>query len=222
MNDFIKEQQHRVGTSTDRIFSRLEDVAKVANSYRAQVEKIRNEKMYSQEGREKLVNRAGEDYRANILPLCNQIQSEAETIRDALRNMSQTVDFGADLQNALNVVKLGKELPVSVRTSLLEPFRGQPWALSVLQGAYQQAEIAHEQYFSGLTFNESSVDELDTLTQQVLGSKPGDTVPCYRLAKAAGKLAQCVGADNQRQAADLQGMERSLSDAIAEACGLTR
>lgn len=221
MNEIFKDNQHKIGTAITLSFNRLEEIAAAAATFKAERDKIAGYTEYTDEARQSMTKRAAETYEAATEPKIAELMNQAKTITAAMAEMENTLDTGAELQNALNVAKLAKGLPSATRFSLFEQFRGQPQQLAVLGAAFEVAEVDPSPYSDPLDFKaEKTARELENAIYTVAAAPVGSATEAWRLSRKLEELSQRIGADNTRHAVDLDGLDGGLDEAIRNAMGL--
>lgn len=221
MNEIFKDDQHKIGTAITLSYNRLEEIAAAATTFKAERGKISGYTEYTDKARQDMTNRAAAVYSATTEPKIAELLREAKTITEAMAEMENTLDTGIELQNALNVAKLAKSLPSTARFALFEQFRGQPQQLTILGAAFEAVEVDPLPYSEPLDFTaEKTARELEDAIYMVAAAPTGSTVEAWRLSRKLEELAQRVGADNARHAADLDGLDGGLDEAIRNAMGL--
>ena len=215
MNETIKDQQHRIGTAVNSSFYALERIAGHAAAYKAEKAKIDGYTDYTEAARQSMTDRAAATYGNAVAPEIVKLTEQAGIIRDALAVMESTLDTGAELQNALNVAKLGKALPSAVRFNLFEQFRGQPQQIAVLSAAFEAVDIDPSPYMVPISFTADQIGKkLDSAIDAVSAAKAGETFQAWQLSRNLEKMGDRVGADTPRRASELDGLSGGLDEAI--------
>lgn len=140
------------------------------------------------------------------------VKAMAESMISALQTVRENNDYTGEalslddpkLTNALNITSmLGKKMPAATQANILAQFRGNPAALSVLEGAYRQnglyfADMAHEMQ---RPINTQAMDEMErclagyVYNQKAHGVFDVDFAPATWTMGDFAKQAQRLGYD---------------------------
>lgn len=150
------------------------------------------------------------------------IRESLEDMRMAAGDMSQLLDIGEEFQHTLSIVAtLKKALPVEQRVTLLEPFRGQMQALSMLRAAYEAADIDPEHYFDGMIFDTAArLDSLDELAHRIAAQPGRNPVTVIEFAADLEEFAASMGVELTSHFHDSVDTSDALTAAIRSAAGV--
>lgn len=222
MNQVVINNREKIGTACHNCFRALDSYHKAVEAFGAEKQRIASTP-YIQAEKERQVNQAADKLRNAVQGHCEQIQRELETIRTAAEEMQNLMDIGADLQNALSVVKsLGKALPSESRFKLVEQFKGQYQALAILKAAYEAVEITTEPYFKGLIFDTSrAVKDLEDKAA-CLADKPGENMMiAFSFGNDLEKFAQTLGVELPARYRDTVDTSAAMSRQLRAVMGLS-
>lgn len=221
MNEIVKENRHRIDTACQLCFLALNRHQRAVDEFHQ--ERLRIEQLpYVQDEKERQTNKAAEVLASKAEKEYSEIHTALETIQDAAGSMAQLLDIGEEFQNTLSTVKaLGKALPVEQRGALIEPFRGQMQALSILRAAYESTGIDPEHYFYGMIFDTAArVEELDTLARQATIQPQGNLLAAVNFGSALEKFVEALGVVLSEKFRDIVDTSATLTDALRKATGL--
>lgn len=222
MNQVVINNRQKISAACHNCFLALDKYHKAVESFAEEKRRITS-MPYIQAEKERLVNQAADTLRNAVQGHCGQIQRELETIRTAAEEMQNLMDIGGDLQNALSVVKsLGKALPPEVRIKLVEQFKGQYQALTMLKAAYEAVEIPAEPYFKGLILNASNaVKDLEDKAA-CLADKPGENMLiAFSFGNDLEKFAQALGVELTTRYRDAVDTSAAMSRQLRAVMGLS-
>lgn len=221
MNSIIKDNRHKIDTACQRCFlalDRYNDAVRTFHQERRRIE----QSPYIQIEKERQVNKAAEVLAAKSAAEYDVLHENLEDMRTAAGEMSQMLDIGEDFQHTLSIVNtLKKALPVEQRITLVEPFRGQMQALSMLRAAYESADIDPEHYFEGLIFDTAArLDGLDELAHRIVIQPHGNLLAVIEFAAELEKFAASIGVELTKHFHDLVDTSDALTSAIRSAAGV--
>lgn len=222
MNQVVIDNRKKIVAAVTSCFRALDSYHKAVEAFGAEKKRIAS-MPYIQVEQERLVNQAADKLRNAVHGHCEQIQRELGTIRTAAEEMQNLMDIGEDLQNALSVVKsLGKALPPEVRIKLVEQFKGQYQALTMLKAAYEAVEIPSEPYFKGMIFDAPrTVKELEDKAA-CLADKPGEnTMVAFSFGNDLEKFAQSLGVELPTRYRDAVDTSAAMSRQLRAVMGLS-
>lgn len=194
MNQIVIDNRHKIDTACRMYFLMLDKYHKAVEAFHEEKRRIAAS-LYIQEEKERMVNRA-EDALKNTANNCyEEIKKNLDVIRAAAGEMENLMDIGPDLQNALSVVNsLGKSMPSETRIRLVEEFKGQRQALTILKTAYEAAGITAEPYFEGLISDVSKeLDELDDAAYRMVGQPGKNMFVALNFGRDLEKYAESLG-----------------------------
>lgn len=222
MNQVVINNREKIGTACHNCFRALDSYHKAVEAFGTEKQRIASTP-YIQAEKERQVNQAADKLHNTVQGYCAQIQRELDTIRTAAEEMQNLMDIGEDLQNALSVVKsLGKALPPEVRIKLVEQFKGQYQALTMLKAAYEAVEIPSEPYFKGMIFDAPrTVKELEDKAA-CLADKPGENVMvAFNFGNDLEKFAQALGVELTTGYRDAVDTSAAMSRQLRAVMGLS-
>lgn len=221
MNEIVIDSRHKIDTACSLCFFALGKYNDAVQAFHAERRRI-DPLPYVQEEKERMVNSAKKTLGQVAAAQYEEIKGALQDIRAAAGEMEKLLDIGADFQNALAVVKsLGKELPVDVRLSLVEPFKGQKQALSMLKAAYEAEGITSEYYFKGLIFDASDqVDKLDEMAYRIAAEAGDNILAAAAFARELEAFAAALGVELSRRFSDVVDTEAAMMAQLRSAAGL--
>lgn len=218
----IAESRHKIDTACTRCFLALDRCGKYTAAFQNEKRQIEHQP-YIQEEKERRVNEAAQRLTGQAEDEYRVIQECLSDVRDAAGSMARILDIGEDFQNTLAVVRtLGKAIPKDQRVALVQPFKGQMHALSLLRAAYTEAGIAPSFYFDGLIFDtDSEVDRLDGLASRITIQAYNNPAAVFEFASALEKFARGLGVELTSSFRDTVGTSADLlNTAVRAAAGL--
>ena len=222
MNQTAIENRHKIDTACQLCFYKVDEYYKAVTAFNAEKQRIAALIQYSEPEKERQVKVAMESLHDTIQGYYAEIKKNLDVIRTAATEMENLMDIGEDLQNAISVVKaLGKALPVESRLKIVEPFKGQRQALTLLKAAYAAEEITDKPYFEGLIINVAS--ELDALEDRAyhLTIQPGtNTIVAVNFGSALEKFATTMGCELTKKFRDIVDTTDVMTAQIRAAAGL--
>lgn len=221
MNQIIVDNRHKIDTACQSCFFALDKYHKAVNAFNEEKRRIAATP-YIQQEQERMVNTAVEKLKTAVQGFYEEIKRNLDTIREAAGAMENLLDIGEDLQNALSVVKaLGGSLPAETRIKLVEQFKGQRQALSLLKAAYEFEGIAAQPYFQGQILN--SAKEMDALDDQAyrLVSKPGENMMvAVNFGRDLEKFAEALGVDLSKKFEEIVDTSDAMNAQLRAVMGL--
>ena len=221
MNQTITSNRHKIDTACQLCFFALDKYHKAAEAFLEEKRRI-NASPYIQAEKERMVSRAAESLGGTVRACYEEISRNLADIRGAARAMEDLLDVGADLQNALSVVKtLGSAMPEDTRRRLVEQFRGQYQALTILRAAYEAAGISAEVYFKGVLFSSAGLlDELDGMAYRLVVQPSTDTFVAINFGSKLEKFAVSLGVELTQKYRDIVDASSAIEGQIRAAAGL--
>lgn len=221
MNQIIIENRHKIDTACQLCFYTLDKYNKAVEAFHEEKRKI-TATPYIQQEQERLVNRAAETLRNTALAHYEEIKHSLGDIRTAAVEMENLLDVGEDLQNALSVIKaLGKSLPSETRVGLVNQFKGQRQALTILKTAYESADISAEPYFEGMIFSSSAaLDQLDDMAYRIVMQPGTDLMVVVSFGTELEKFALSLGVELTKHFRDIVDTTAATNQQLRAAAGL--
>ena len=221
MNQIIIDNRHKIDTACQLCFYALD-------KYNAAVEAFQEEKRriiatpYIQQEQERMVNQAAEALGKTAQAHYEEIKQNLEAIRTAAGEMENLLDIGEDLQNALSVVKtLGKSLPSETRVGLVDQFKGQRQALTILKSAYESVDISAEPYFEGLIFSSSAaLDQLDDMAYRIVAQPGTNLLVAVSFGTELEKFAVSLGVGLSKSFSGIVDTSGALNGQLRAVMGL--
>lgn len=223
MNPLIIDNRKKIGTAVYNCFTELAKYHQAVISFNEERRRITSSP-YIEEEKTRMINKAADALKNSVRGNYEEIIRNLELIRQPAYEMESLMDIGEDLQNALAVVKaLGKAMPEESRFKLVEKFKGQKQALSLLKTAFISAEIASDPYFGALIF--VSADVLDELEQQAysITTKPAENttlVVMVRFGNKLEKFALALGVELQKKFGEMVNTSEALNGQLRAIMGL--
>ena len=170
-----------------------------------------------------MVNQASDALKNSAQGSYEEIKRNLDTIRAAAGEMESLMDIGEDLQNALSVVKaLGASLPGESRIKLVEQFKGQRQALSLLKAAYESAGITAQPYFQGLILNSAKeIDALDDKAYRMVAAPGENVMIAVNFGRDLEKFAESLGVDLTKKFGEIVDTADALNAQLRAAMGLS-
>lgn len=222
MNQTAIENRHKIATACQLCFYEIDKYYKAVTAFNAEKQRIATLLQYTEQEKERQIKVALESLQNTVQGYYAEIKKNLGEIRTAATEMENLMDIGEDLQNALSVVKaLGKALPVESRLKIVEPFKGQRQALTLLKAAYLAADIVDKPYFEGLIIDVTG--ELGLLEDKAyrLTIQPGtDTIVGVNLGSALEKFAATMGCELTKKFRDIVDSTEAINAQIRAAAGL--
>ena len=222
MNQNIVDNRHKIDTACQSCFFALDKYHKAVNAFNEEKRRIAATP-YIQQEQERMVNTAADKLKAAVQGLYEEIKRNLDTIRAAAGAMENLLDIGEDLQNALSVVKaLGAALPGETRIKLVEQFKGQRQALSLLKAAYESVGITAQPYFQGLILD--TANELDALDDEAyrMVAAPGENMMVtVSFGSNLEKLAESLGVELTKRFREIVDTADALNAQLRAAMGLS-
>ena len=222
MNPTVNENRHKIDTACQLCFYKIDEYYKAVSAFNVDKHRIAALVQYSEQEKERQLKAAMESLHNTVQGYYAEIKKNLDVIRTAATEMENLMDIGEDLQNAISVVKaLGKALPAESRLKIVEPFKGQRQALTLLKAAYAAEEITDKPYFEGLIINVA--DELDALEDKAyrLTVQPGtDTIVAVNFGSALEKFAAAMGCKLTKKFRDIVDTTEAMNAQIRAAAGL--
>lgn len=221
MNEIIATNRHKIDNACSLCFFALSKYNDAVQAFHAERRRI-DPLPYVQEEKERMANSAVETLGQVAAAQYKEIHDNLESIRAAAGEMEKLLDIGGEFQNALAVVKsLGKALPADVRLSLVEPFKGQKQALSMLKAAYEAEGITSEYYFKDLIFDASvQVDKLDEMAYRVAVEAGDNLLVAAAFARELEAFAAALGVELSRRFSDVVDTDAAVMAQLRTAAGL--
>lgn len=221
MNRIIVDNRHKIDTACQSCFLTLDKYHKAVNAFHEEKRRIAA-LPYIQAEQERMVARAADALQVSAQSHYDEIKHNLDVIRKAAGEMESLMDIGEDLQNALSVIKaLGGSLPGETRIKLVEQFKGQRQALSLLKAAYETTGITAEPYFKGLIFEASrTMDELDDQAHRLM-SKPGENMMvAVNFGSNLEKFAESLGVELAKKFREVVDTSDALNAQLRAVMGL--
>ena len=222
MNQIIIDNRHKIDTAFQSCFHTLDKYHKAVRAFNEEKRRIAATP-YIQQEQERMVNRAAETLNGTVNGYYEEISRNLKEIRSAANEMENLMDIGADLQNALSVVKaLGDDMPSETRLNLVEQFKGQRQALVILKAAFVTAGVsAAERYFDGLIFNVSSaLDDLDDRAYRIVVQPGTNMVVAVSFGRGLEKFAENMGVELTKKFGDIVDTSDAFNAQLRAAMGL--
>lgn len=221
MNQIIVDNRHKIDTACQSCFYTLDKYHKAVNAFNEEKRQIAATP-YIQQEQERMVNKAADTLKNTVQGFYEDIQRNLDVIRTTAVEMDQLLDLGEDLQNALSVVKtLGSALPGETRIKLVEQFKGQRQALSLLKAAYASVGITAEPYFKGLILNTANeLQELNDMASRMV-SVPGENMMVsVTFGRNLEKFAEAMGVDLTKKFREIVDTSDALNAQLRAVMGL--
>lgn len=222
MNQIVIDNRHKIDTACRSCFLTLDKYHKAVAAFGEEKHRIAATP-YIQQEQERMVNRAAESLNAAAQGFYEDIKHQLDVIRQAAGEMESLLDIGEDLQNALAVVKaLGKSLPGETRIRLVDQFKGQIQALTILKAAYEAEGITAEPYFKGLIVNTAqTLDDLDDKAYRMT-VKPGtNMMVAVNFGSDLEKFAESLGVELTSKFRETADVTATLNEQLRAVMGLS-
>lgn len=221
MNQIIVDNRHKIDTACQSCFFALDKYHKAVNTFNEEKRRIAATP-YIQQEQERMVNTAADNLKATAQGLYEEIKHNLDTIRAAAGEMESLMDIGEDLQNALSVVKaLGASLPGESRIKLVEQFKGQRQALSLLKAAYESVGITAQPYFQGLILNTAKeLDELDDKAYRMVAEPGENMMIAVNFGSDLEKFVESMGVDLTKKFREIVDTSDALNAQLRAVMGL--
>ena len=221
MNQIIVDNRHKIDTACQSCFYVLDKYHKAVNAFNEEKRQIAATP-YIQQEQERMVSKAADTLKNTVQGFYEDVQRNLDVIHTAAEEMDQLLDVGEDLQNALSVVKtLGKALPGETRIKLVEQFKGQRQALSLLKVAYASAGIAAEPYFQGFILNTASkLQELNNMACRLVAAPGENMMVAVNFGSNLEKLAESLGVELTKKFREVVDISDALNVQLRAAMGL--
>lgn len=221
MNQIIVDNRHKIDTACQSCFYTLDKYHKAVNAFNEEKRQIAATP-YIQQEQERMVSKAADTLKNNVQGFYEDIQRNLDVIRTAAEEMDQLLDLGEDLQNALSVVKtLGSALPGETRIKLVEQFKGQRQALSLLKAAYASVGIAAEAYFQGVIRNSASeLQELNDMASRMVSAPGENMMVAVTFGSNLEKFAETMGVDLTKKFREIVDTSDALNAQLRAVMGL--
>ena len=220
MNQIITSNRQKISTHINNCFSALGKYLKAVDAFHQERNRITG-LPFIQEEKERMVAKAAQSLAENAQTQYTAISGELKGIGAAAAEMEQLLDIGQDLQNALAVVKYGSAIPVATRLQLVDTFRGQPQALTILKAAFEAAGLDPEHYFKGLIFKaDDQVQRLDELAYQIVVQPGENALVAVNFSNELEKFAASIGAELTARFSDMTDATEVFNAAYRSAFGL--
>ncbi len=205
MNEIVSENRHKIGTACQLCFHAIGRYNRAVDAFYEKKNDINASLVYSQMEKERRINIAEGELSNTANIQYNEISRNLEDIRTAGKKLEELLDLGADLQNALSVIKtLGKATPVDIRLDLVKQFKGQKKALSVLKSAYEVAGLDANTYFEGVFFDiEHEVAQLDDIAYSIVAQNGPNASAALALGRRLEAYAESVGVELTKRFTDV-------------------
>lgn len=221
MNQIIVDNRHKIDTACQSCFFALDKYHKAVNAFNEEKRRIAATP-YIQQEQERMVNTAADNLKATVQGLYEEIKRNLDTIRAAAGEMESLMDIGEDLQNALSVVRtLGASLPGESRVKLVEKFKGQGQALSLLKAAYESVGITAQPYFQGLILNTAKeLDALDGKAYRMVAAAGENMMVAVTFGSDLEKFAESLGVDLTKKFREIVDASDALNAQLRAVMGL--
>lgn len=221
MNQIIVDNRHKINTACQICFFALDKYHKAVNAFNEEKRRIAATP-YIQQEQERMVNQASDALKNSAQGYYEEIKRNLDTIRAAAGEMENMMDIGEDLQNALSVIKaLGGSLPGETRIKLVEQFKGQRQALSLLKAAYESAGITSQPYFQDLILNTAKeLDALDDKAYRMVVAPGENMMIAVNFGRDLEKFAESLGVDLTKKFGEIVDTSDALNAQLRAAMGL--
>lgn len=221
MNQIIVDNRHKIDTACQSCFFALDKYHKAVNAFNEEKRRIAATP-YIQQEQERMVNQASDALKNSAQGYYEEIKRNLDTIRAAAGEMENMMDIGEDLQNALSVIKaLGGSLPGETRIKLVEQFKGQRQALSLLKAAYESAGITSQPYFQDLILNTAKeLDALDDKAYRMVVAPGENMMIAVNFGRDLEKFAESLGVDLTKKFGEIVDTSDALNAQLRAAMGL--
>lgn len=221
MNQIIVDNRHKINTACQICFFALDKYHKAVNAFNEEKRRIAATP-YIQQEQERMVNQASDALKNSAQGYYEEIKRNLDTIRAAAGEMENMMDIGEDLQNALSVIKaLGGSLPGETRIKLVEQFKGQRQALSLLKAAYESAGITSQPYFQNLILNTAKeLDALDDKAYRMVVAPGENMMIAVNFGRDLEKFAESLGVDLTKKFGEIVDTSDALNAQLRAAMGL--
>ena len=222
MNKTIIDNRHKIDTACQSCFYVLDKYHKAVNAFNEEKRRIASTP-YIQQEQERMANQASDALKNTVQGFYEDIQRNLDVIRTAAEEMDRLLDIGEDLQNALSVVKtLGSALPGETRIKLVEQFKGQRQALSLLKAAYASAGIAAEAYFQGVILNTvNELQELNDMASRMVSAPGENMMVAVTFGSNLEKFAEAMGVDLTKKFREIVDTSDALNAQLRAVMGLS-
>lgn len=221
MNQTVIDNRQTIGAACRNCFHTLDRYHKAVEAFHEEKRRIAATP-YIQQEQERMVNKAAEALSNAAHGFYEEIKHNLDAIRVAAGEMENLMDIGLDLQNALSVVNaLGQSMPSETRMKLVEQFKGQRQALTILKTAYETSGIDPEPYFEGLILDTSKVlDELDDKAYRMVMQPGVNMLVAINFGSDLEKFAESLGVRLTEKYRDMVNTSEALNRLMRAAAGL--
>lgn len=223
MNEFVIENRHKIDTACQLCFYAIDRYNRAVEAFNRKKHDIIGSMVYSQIEKERQINVAEGELGNTANIQYNEIKRNLEDIRTAGTKLDEFLDLGTDLQNALSVIKtLGKATPADICVDLVNQFKGQKKALSMLKSAYQVTGLDTNVYFDGVIFDtEGEVKQLDDLAYSIVAQNGPNAAAALALGGRLEAYAESVGVELTKRFADIVDTSEEYNRKLRAVMGIS-